>query len=50
MYSVVIPCRNDHDLINCCVESLLNQTIKPSKIYIVNDGSNEDTLHKLMEV
>ena len=41
--SVVIPARNEEDVIERSVRSLLNQTAKPYEIIVVNDGSTDAT-------
>lgn len=41
--SVVIPARNEEDVIERSVRSLLNQTVKPYEIIVVNDGSTDAT-------
>ena len=42
-YGVILPCRNEEDYIEGCINSLLNQTIKPLKLVVVDDNSNDDT-------
>ena len=37
-YVAVIPTRNDGEFLSKSVKSLINQTVKPKKIIIVNDG------------
>ena len=50
--SCIIPCHNCQDYISKTVESLINQTIKPLEIILVNDASTDNTLDilKQMEV
>ena len=43
MYSVVIPCRNGEKTIAKTLTSLLNQSIKPKEIIVVDDASTDDT-------
>ncbi len=38
-YGVVVLCRNEEESIRDCILSLINQSLKPSRIVIVNDGS-----------
>ncbi|MFD2727407.1 glycosyltransferase family 2 protein [Hyunsoonleella rubra] len=45
--TVVIPCFNDGEYIMEAVNSVLNQTLKPEKIIIVDDGSDTHTKHIL---
>lgn len=42
--SVLIPSHNEEKSIRRCVESILNQTVKPNQIITVNDGSTDNTL------
>lgn len=44
-YSVVIRTKNSADTIFNCIESVLNQTIKPEKIVVVDSGSTDETLN-----
>ena len=48
--TVVIPCFNDGVYINKALKSVLNQTLLPEKIIIIDDGSNEETLKILREI
>ncbi|MFV5686292.1 glycosyltransferase family 2 protein [Flavobacterium sp. GB2R13] len=41
--TVIIPCYNDGKYIVEAVNSILNQTLKPEKIIIIDDGSNLET-------
>ena len=41
--SVVIPVHNGEKYLRECVESLLNQTLRPSEVIIVDDGSTDQT-------
>lgn len=47
--SIVIPAYNVGDYIVEAVDSLLNQSVKPLEIVIVNDGSTDDTLKILQD-
>ena len=46
--SVVIPCYNAEAFIKDAVESVLNQSVKPYEIIIINDGSTDNTV-KILE-
>ena len=37
-----IPCRDDSANLNTCVNALLNQTLKPKQIVVLNDGSDDE--------
>ena len=41
--SCIIPCYNQSQYLVECVESILAQTYKPHEIFIVNDGSTDET-------
>ena len=39
--TVIIPCFNERDELNSAVQSVLNQSILPDKIIIIDDASND---------
>ncbi|NPA73543.1 MAG: glycosyltransferase [Epsilonproteobacteria bacterium] len=41
--SVVIPTYNRQGLVKRAIESVINQTLKPQEIIVVDDGSSDDT-------
>jgi len=41
--SVYIPCRNAERFIAGCLESVLEQSLRPSEVLVVNDGSTDRT-------
>lgn len=41
--SIVIPAYNEEKYIKKCIDSLLNQTLKPDDIIVVDDGSSDRT-------
>lgn len=42
-YYIVIPAHNEQEFISLTLESLVNQTVLPSKIVVVNDNSSDKT-------
>lgn len=46
-YYIVIPAHNEQDFIELTIKSLLQQSILPQKIVIVNDHSTDATLQKI---
>lgn len=47
---VVIPVRNGEQTILPTLNSVLNQTLKPGRIFVVNDGSTDDTAHVIEKI
>ncbi len=41
--SIVVPCYNQAQYLEECIESVYNQTVPPYEIIIVNDGSTDNT-------
>lgn len=39
--TAAVPCYNAEKYIDRCIESLLNQTVKPIEIIVINDGSTD---------
>jgi cellulose synthase/poly-beta-1,6-N-acetylglucosamine synthase-like glycosyltransferase len=42
-FYIVIPAHNEEDYIGLCLESLVQQTLLPKKIIVVNDNSTDNT-------
>ena len=48
--SVIIPCYNCQDVIHDCVKSLVNNTLVPKEIILVDDCSNDRTSEELEKI
>lgn len=48
--SVVIPCYNCENFINKTVNSILNQTVLPKEIILIDDNSSDNTLKAIQEL
>lgn len=48
--SVIIPCYQAESTINRCVASVACQTLLPVELIIVNDGSDDDTIARLLDI
>jgi glycosyltransferase involved in cell wall biosynthesis len=42
--SVIIPCYNNRDTIERAINSIINQTLSPLEIILIDDASTDDTL------
>ena len=49
LISVVIPVYNVEDYIEECLDSIINQTIKEIEIIVVNDGSKDGSIEKVLK-
>ena len=47
--SIGIPCYNQGQYLQECIESVLKQTVKPHEIILVNDGSQDDTRYVALQ-
>ena len=47
--SVIIPCYNSSKTIGRAIQSVVEQTLRPAEILLVNDGSEDNTLEVLLE-
>lgn len=45
--SIIIPVRNREKLITRCLQSIINQTVKPYELIIVDNGSEDSTLKEV---
>ena len=43
-YKVIIPCYNEEKTISLVLDSLVEQTITPDEVIVVNDGSTDNSL------
>ena len=48
-YTLITPARNEAEYIPKVIESMVGQTVQPSKWVIVNDGSTDDTENIVMQ-
>lgn len=48
-YVLISPCRNEADYMRQTLETVINQSIRPTKWVIVDDGSTDETPHILAE-
>lgn len=48
--TVVIPCYNCSETIEECINSVFKQTYQPKEIVVIDDGSNDATIKKLIEL
>ncbi len=46
-YAVLLIARNEEKIIIPTLESIINQTLPPTRIIVVNDGSNDGTQDKI---
>ena len=47
--SVIIPCYNSSKTIGRAIQSVIEQTLRPAEILLINDGSEDNTLEILLE-
>jgi glycosyltransferase involved in cell wall biosynthesis len=47
--SVIIPCYNSSKTLRRAIQSVIEQTLRPAEILLVNDGSEDNTLEVLLE-
>lgn len=48
-YYIVIPAHNEQKFIALTLESLVNQTVVPTKVVVVNDNSSDDTANIVLQ-
>ena len=49
-YFVILTCRNSQNSIRSAISAILNQTVAPEYIIVINDGSNDKTAEILQEI
>lgn len=47
--SIIVPIYNVQDFLACCLDSLINQSLKDIEIICINDGSTDSSLEILQE-
>jgi glycosyltransferase involved in cell wall biosynthesis len=47
--SVIIPCYNSSNTLRRAIQSVIEQTLRPAEILLINDGSEDNTLEILLE-
>jgi glycosyltransferase involved in cell wall biosynthesis len=47
LVSIIIPCFNDYEYIEACIDSVRNQTYSNIEIIVIDDGSDQTTKEKL---
>lgn len=45
--SVIVPCFNNEKTINRAIQSILNQSVKPKEIIIIDDKSKDKTIENV---
>jgi hyaluronan synthase len=50
LFSIVVPVKNEEDMIRICVESCLKQSYENKEIIVVNDGSTDRTAQILEDI
>jgi glycosyltransferase involved in cell wall biosynthesis len=48
-YYIIIPAHNEASFIRLTLQSLIEQTVLPSKIVVVNDNSTDETAAIVLE-
>jgi glycosyltransferase involved in cell wall biosynthesis len=43
-FSVIVPCFNAEQFIGSCLESIVNQTVQPHEVIVIDDGSTDKSL------
>ena len=43
LYSVIIPLHNEKDYIEKMIQSLINQSLQPQEIILIDDNSTDDS-------
>lgn len=50
LVSVVIPCYNHENFVQDCIQSVIDQTYENIELIIIDDGSNDNSVHKIQEI
>lgn len=49
LISIIVPAYNSENTLERCIQSVLHQSIKKFVLYIINDGSTDNTINILMK-
>ena len=50
LVSVVIPCYNHEKFVQDCIQSVIDQTYENIELIIIDDGSKDNSVHKIQEM
>lgn len=50
LVSVVIPCYNHEKFVKDCIQSVIDQTYENIELIIIDDGSKDNSVHKIQEM
>lgn len=50
LVSVIIPCYNHENFVQDCIQSVIDQTYENIELIIIDDGSKDNSVHKIQEM